>query len=63
VFVHTRANFSKKQIIVIGCGLAGLTVAIALKKGGHTVEMLESAAEITYIGAGSAVHDFVSAAL
>ncbi|KAF7366972.1 Salicylate hydroxylase [Mycena sanguinolenta] len=40
------------HIIVIGAGLAGLTVAIALVKAGHQVEILESAPEITYIGAG-----------
>ncbi|KAJ7079631.1 hypothetical protein B0H15DRAFT_858508 [Mycena belliarum] len=40
------------KIIVIGAGLAGLTVAIALAKGGHAVEILESAPAITYIGAG-----------
>ena len=52
-FIYALANFfTRQQIIVIGCGLAGLTVAIALTKGGHKVEMLESAAEITYIGAG-----------
>jgi len=27
-------------------------ITIALKKGGHTVEMLESAMEISYISAG-----------
>ncbi len=36
----------------MGCGLAGLTVAIALAKAGHTVEMLEAAPEIAYVGAG-----------
>ncbi|KAJ7662924.1 hypothetical protein B0H17DRAFT_1144218 [Mycena rosella] len=41
-----------QHIIVIGAGLAGLTVAIALAKGGHQVEILESAPVITYIGAG-----------
>ncbi|KAJ7206612.1 hypothetical protein GGX14DRAFT_637692, partial [Mycena pura] len=40
------------HVIVIGAGLAGLTVAIALAKGNHQVEILESAPEITYIGAG-----------
>lgn len=40
------------HIVVVGCGLAGLTVAIALQRGGHTVEMLESAPAISYIGAG-----------
>ncbi|RFU28497.1 hypothetical protein B7463_g7848, partial [Scytalidium lignicola] len=40
------------HILVIGCGLAGLTVSIALAKAGHTVEVIESAAAISYIGAG-----------
>lgn len=41
-----------QHIIIIGSGLAGLTVAIALAKAGHTVEVLESAPKILYIGAG-----------
>ncbi|PSS12771.1 hypothetical protein M430DRAFT_43613 [Amorphotheca resinae ATCC 22711] len=41
------------HIIVIGAGLAGLTVSISLARGGHEVTILESAPEITYIGAGS----------
>ncbi|KAF9065130.1 hypothetical protein BDP27DRAFT_1332328 [Rhodocollybia butyracea] len=40
------------RIIVIGGGLAGLSVAISLAQGGHDVEILESAPAITYIGAG-----------
>ncbi|KAE9402179.1 FAD/NAD(P)-binding domain-containing protein [Gymnopus androsaceus JB14] len=40
------------HIIIIGCGLAGLTVSIALAKAGHTVEIIEAAADISYIGAG-----------
>ncbi|KAJ6578046.1 hypothetical protein B0H19DRAFT_574478 [Mycena capillaripes] len=40
------------RIIVIGAGLAGLTVAIALAKGGHEIEIVESAPAIMYIGAG-----------
>ncbi|KAJ7285614.1 hypothetical protein C8J57DRAFT_1285352 [Mycena rebaudengoi] len=40
------------HVIIIGCGLAGLTVGIALARGGHRVEFLESAPAITYIGAG-----------
>lgn len=37
---------------MVSSGLAGLIVAIALVKGGHTVEILESVPAITYIGAG-----------
>lgn len=40
------------HIIVIGCGLAGLTVATALAKAGHQVSILEAAPTISYIGAG-----------
>ncbi|KAJ7444809.1 hypothetical protein B0H11DRAFT_2278961 [Mycena galericulata] len=43
---------SDTHIIVIGGGLAGLTVAIALAKGSHEVGILESAPAMTYIGAG-----------
>ncbi|ESZ93349.1 hypothetical protein SBOR_6276 [Sclerotinia borealis F-4128] len=39
-------------ILIIGCGLAGLTISIALAKGGHTVEILESSAHISHVGAG-----------
>ena len=41
---------------MIGAGLAGLTVAIALARAGHRVEILESAPQITYIGAGKLSH-------
>ncbi|KAJ7219008.1 hypothetical protein B0H12DRAFT_1213228 [Mycena haematopus] len=53
-FLHSKtfSLVSEMHIIVIGAGLAGLTVAIALAKGGHQVKILESAPEITYIGAG-----------
>lgn len=43
---------SLQHIIVVGCGLAGLTVAIALARSGHRVEIVESAAKISYVGAG-----------
>lgn len=43
----------RQHIIVIGAGLAGLTVAIALTRAGHKVDIVESAPKITYIGAGS----------
>lgn len=41
-----------KHVIVIGCGLAGLAAAIAIRRGGHTVEIVEQAPELSYIGAG-----------
>jgi hypothetical protein len=37
---------------VVGCGLAGLTVSIALAKAGHEVDIVEAAPAISYIGAG-----------
>ncbi|KAF7910396.1 uncharacterized protein EAE98_012083 [Botrytis deweyae] len=40
------------HILIIGCGLAGLTISIALAKGGHTVQILESSERISYVGAG-----------
>jgi heterodisulfide reductase subunit A-like polyferredoxin len=43
---------TSQHIIVVGCGLAGLTASIAFAKGGHQVTIVESAPCITYIGAG-----------
>ncbi|GLB45033.1 putative lycopene cyclase protein [Lyophyllum shimeji] len=40
------------HVLVIGSGLSGLAIAIALALAGHQVEVLEAADEITYIGAG-----------
>lgn len=40
------------HIVVVGCGLAGLTVSISLAKAGHQVTIVESAPQINYIGAG-----------
>lgn len=40
------------HIIVIGCGLAGLTVSISLAKAGHKITIVESAPSIQYVGAG-----------
>lgn len=40
------------HIIVIGAGLGGLGVAIALKQHGHKVTVLESAPGLNEVGAG-----------
>jgi salicylate hydroxylase len=40
-------------MIVIGCGLAGLTASIALAKAGHKITIIESAPSIEYVGAGN----------
>lgn len=51
--LRNRADSFQQHVVVIGCGLAGLTVAIALAQGGHKVTIVESAPLISYIGAGS----------
>lgn len=40
------------RILIAGAGLGGLTSAIALARGGHTVEVFEAAARIEETGAG-----------
>ncbi len=40
------------KVIIVGCGLAGLASAIALRRGGHDVSVYERAAELTEVGAG-----------
>lgn len=48
-------NFSAKhplKVIIVGAGIAGLTVALGLKKAGHEVLILERVHEISEVGAG-----------
>lgn len=40
------------QIIVVGAGIGGLTVALALAKHGHQVRVFEQAEALTEVGAG-----------
>jgi salicylate hydroxylase len=40
-----------EQVIIVGAGLGGLGAAIAILLAGHAVTVLESAAEISEVGA------------
>lgn len=51
LFQGRRTSFPI-HIVVIGCGLGGLSAAYCLAEAGHTVTILESALEIGEIGAG-----------
>jgi salicylate hydroxylase len=46
------AQASRSEITVLGAGVAGLSVAIALARAGHGVTVLERAEEIREVGAG-----------
>ena len=37
------------HIVIVGCGLGGLAAAIALKRQGHDVTMLEQAARLSEV--------------
>jgi len=43
------------KVIIIGCGIAGLASAIALRRGGHEVTVYERAAQLTEVGAGISI--------
>ncbi|KAG9203662.1 hypothetical protein G6514_002680 [Epicoccum nigrum] len=48
---HCDAD-SKLDVLIVGAGLGGLGAAISILLAGHTVHILESASEISEIGAG-----------
>ena len=64
--IHTKLNEmnnSPKRIVVVGAGIGGLTAAIAFKKAGHAVFVLEKANELRAIGAGLSLQMNAMAAL
>ncbi len=50
--MSSKKNRSADPIIVVGGGLGGLSVALALGRQGHAVQVLEQAVEISPIGYG-----------
>jgi len=48
----TAAPLAERRALVLGAGIAGLAVAIALRRFGAEVDILEQAPEITEVGAG-----------
>lgn len=44
--------FKRLNTVVVGAGLGGLSAALALRRAGHKVTVLESAKQLTDLGAG-----------
>ncbi|KAI1267317.1 putative salicylate hydroxylase [Xylariaceae sp. FL1019] len=51
LFVQRRA-VKNLNVIVVGAGIAGLTIGLCMRRTGHNVRILEKRMEITAIGAG-----------
>lgn len=49
---HGRRASLSLEIVVVGCGIGGLTAAYCLAQAGHKVTILEAASSIGDIGAG-----------
>jgi salicylate hydroxylase len=47
-----RQAVSRLNVIVIGAGIAGLTIGLGLRRSGHAVTILEQTREIAEVGAG-----------
>ena len=55
-----REASARLHILIIGCGLGGLSAAYCLSQAGHTVTLIESAKKLGEVGAGIQVSPNVS---